>query len=136
MAIFQDTQTVATSHTSIRVEEVDAALITEYRMKPVLTVPVLGPVCQQAAVAAMIKRRSGTLVLISICYKTSSDHANKDRASSLSDHLYPDPRRREKNISPRTRTRAASSFDVNLFDKYQRNPWVRILFSRRRRGTF
>ena len=45
-----------------RVMEADRGLIFEYRMRPVLMVPFLGPVCQHTVAAVMIRTQSGALV--------------------------------------------------------------------------
>ena len=51
--------------TTTRVMEADLRLIFEYRRRPVLVVPVLGPVCQHAAVAAIINGQFGASVYMS-----------------------------------------------------------------------
>ena len=81
--------------TITRVVEANLGLIIEYRMRPVLMVPVLGPVCQYAAATAMIGSQFGSSVwifwAISSCYQAPLDRASKDRTAISFDQLHPDP---------------------------------------------
>ena len=87
--------TTNNSGMSITVVEVDSGLINKYHMRPVLTFPVLKPVCLQAVATVMIWSHPGASVWISWVifsrYKMSLDHANKDPASNSPNELQPNP---------------------------------------------
>ena len=51
--------------TATKVVKADPGLIIEYRMRTLLIVPVLEPICQHAALAARIRSQSGASVWIS-----------------------------------------------------------------------
>ena len=118
----------------------DPGLLIEYSMRPVLMVPVLGPVPQRAAGAAMTMSQSGASVwmswAISSCYLTTLKTARTKTQCPV--HLI-SPGHRDKIILPFhlvIRRREQSYFDVIVFNRCRSSPWVRLLPSRTRCDTF
>ena len=101
----------------------DPRLIIEYRMRPVLRVPVfsgLSAKLQPAAAATMIWSQCGASVWLSwaitSCYHTTLDRADKDTGPSSPDQLCPDPGGWEKTLSSNDTKSERSSFDEIVFN--------------------